>query len=141
MAVSWPCVFCLLLFAFCLVNFSAVILAGGKSARMGRDKAFVEIGGQTLLARQLALARAAGAREVFISGRADVDYSAFDYRVLLDDFPAAGPLAGIECALAASTLPLLLVLQRIRQHGCHRHGNGSQYLSPRRQCLLALKQQ
>lgn len=92
------------------MNFSAVILAGGKSSRMGCDKAFLEIGGQTLLARQIQLVRAAGAAEVFISGRAGVDYPAFGGRVLTDHFPDAGPLAGIESALDAMAAPLLLVL-------------------------------
>jgi molybdenum cofactor guanylyltransferase len=91
-------------------EFSAVILAGGKSSRMGRDKAFIEIGGQTLLARQIALAREVGAGEVFISGREGVDYSALGCRVLMDRFPDAGPLAGIERALDVCTTPLLLVL-------------------------------
>jgi molybdopterin-guanine dinucleotide biosynthesis protein A len=92
------------------MNFTAVILAGGNSSRMGRDKAFLEIGGQTLLARQLGLARAVGAAEVFISGRADTDYTRFGCRVLLDNFSNAGPLAGIASALAIATTPLLLVL-------------------------------
>ncbi len=92
------------------MNFSAVILAGGKSSRMGRDKAWLEVNGQPLLARQLGLARELGAAEVFISGRADVDYDAFGCRVLLDKFAGAGPLAGIERALNAATLPLVLVL-------------------------------
>lgn len=92
------------------MNFSAVILAAGKSSRMGRDKAWLEIGGQTLLTRQIELARAAGANNVFISGRADADYSSFAGRVLQDRFPNAGPLAGIECALDATTASLLLVL-------------------------------
>ncbi len=92
------------------MNFSAVILAGGKSSRMGRDKAWLEVGGQPLLARQIQLARELGAREIFISGRADADYAAFGYPVLRDKFAGAGPLAGIERALDAAALPLLLVL-------------------------------
>ena len=92
------------------MNFSAVILAGGKSSRMGCDKALMEIGGQTLLARQIQLVSEAGADEVFISGRADADYSAFGCPVLKDKFPDAGPLAGIERALDAATSPLLLVV-------------------------------
>ena len=92
------------------MNFSAVILAGGKSSRMGCDKAFLEISGQTLLARQIQTARAAGATEIFISGHADADYSAFGCGVLKDNFPDGGPLAGIEVALVAATNPLLLVL-------------------------------
>jgi len=92
------------------MNFSAVILAGGQSRRMGRDKAFLEIGGKSLLTRQLETVRAAGAAEVFISGRIDADYAAFGCRVLPDQFTEAGPLAGVEAALAAATNPLLLVL-------------------------------
>ena len=92
------------------MRFSAVILAGGKSTRMGRDKAFLEVGGQTLLSRQIATAHAVGTAEIFISGRADTDYSAFVPRVLHDEFFEAGPLAGIHVALAAAQNPLLLVL-------------------------------
>ncbi|MBW8865277.1 MAG: molybdenum cofactor guanylyltransferase [Verrucomicrobia bacterium] len=92
------------------MNFSAVILAGGKSERMGRDKSFVELDGQTLLARQIRLVRSAGATEVFISGRTGVDYSAYGCRVLEDRFQDAGPLAGIQSAMEAMTTSLLLVL-------------------------------
>ena len=92
------------------MHFSAVILAGGNSSRMGRDKAWLEVGGQTLLARQLQLARQLGAAEIFISGRADTDYSRFGCPVLRDTFAQAGPLAGVERALAAATTPMLLVL-------------------------------
>lgn len=92
------------------MSFSAVILAGGKSSRMGRDKAFLDAGGQTLLARQIAVARAAGAEEIFISGRGDTDYAAFPGRVLHDRLPDAGPLGGVEAALTRAAHPLLLVL-------------------------------
>lgn len=92
------------------MNFSAVILAGGWSSRMGRDKAALELAGETLLARQLKLVQAAGAAEVFISGRAGQDYTQFGCPVLTDNFPHAGPLAGIESALQKCRNPLLLVL-------------------------------
>ncbi|MDR3459878.1 MAG: molybdenum cofactor guanylyltransferase [Verrucomicrobiae bacterium] len=92
------------------MNFSAVILAGGKSSRMGSDKAFMEVDGQTLLARQIQVVRAAGAAKVFISGRTGADYSAYGLRVLEDKFADAGPLAGIHSALEATISPLLLVL-------------------------------
>jgi molybdopterin-guanine dinucleotide biosynthesis protein A len=92
------------------MKFSAVILAGGKSTRMGRDKAMLEVGGRPLLARQIELARDTGAREVLVSGRTGMNYDAFGCRVLHDHHPDAGPLAGIEAALAAAADPLLLVL-------------------------------
>jgi molybdopterin-guanine dinucleotide biosynthesis protein A len=77
---------------------------------MGCDKALMEIGGQSLLARQLQCIREIGVAEILISGRAGVDYSTFGCRVLMDKFPDAGPLAGIERALNAASSPLLLVL-------------------------------
>lgn len=92
------------------MNFSAVILAGGKSSRMGCDKAFVELEGQTLLARQIQRVRNAGAAEVFISGRDGVDYSACGALVVKDQFNDAGPLAGIQSALLATLSSWLLVL-------------------------------
>ena len=92
------------------MNHGAVILAGGPSLRMGRDKALLEVGDQPLLARQINLAWATRATEVFISGRAGVDYSHFNCPVLLDLLLGAGPLAGIERALAALTNARLLVL-------------------------------
>ena len=79
-------------------------------AHGSRQGAFLEIGGQTLLARQIQLAHELGAAEIFISGRAETNYSEFNRRVLQDKFPDAGPLAGIERALDAAKLPLLLVL-------------------------------
>ena len=91
-------------------NFSAVILAGGQSRRMGRDKAWLSLAGQSLLARQLELVRQLAPAEVFISGRADTNYCALGCRVLTDRFPDAGPLAGVERALEATAAPLLLVL-------------------------------
>ncbi len=92
------------------MNFSAVILAGGKSKRMGRDKAWLEVGGKPLIGRQIEFARELGAKEIFISGRAGTDYTALNCPVLMDHFEDAGPLAGIERALQAISTPLLLVL-------------------------------
>jgi molybdopterin-guanine dinucleotide biosynthesis protein A len=92
------------------VNLSAVILAGGESRRMGRDKAFLSILGQTLIERMIARAREAGAEEVFISGRAGRVYPDLGIPVLYDREPGLGPLAGIERALDATTTHFLLVL-------------------------------
>lgn len=92
------------------MKFSAVILAGGKSSRMGRDKAFLEVDGRPILARQIQLVRDVGADEVFISGRGNTNYAPFNCPVLRDRFTDTGPLAGIEAALNATSSPLLLVL-------------------------------
>lgn len=95
---------------FKVVKFSAVILAGGDSRRMGRDKAWIAVDGRSLLARQLELVTAAGAREVFISGRPEADYSSFGCPVLLDERRGGGPLGGIERALAAASHSMVLVI-------------------------------
>lgn len=89
---------------------SAVILAGGESRRMGRDKAWVEFGGKPLV--QLAVEKAGqlGIREIFISGRAGEDYSALKRPVLFDLEPGFGPMGGIERGLYECATPLLLVL-------------------------------
>ena len=77
---------------------------------MGRDKALLDVGGKTLLARQIELVRELGAAEVFISARADANYSQFGGHVLHDDLLNAGPLAGIARAMSVARAPLLLVL-------------------------------
>ena len=92
------------------MKLSAVILAGGESRRMGRDKAWVEIEGRTLLGLAVEKARELGCAEVFVSGRAGEDYSALECPVLLDLEPGFGPVAGIERGLHECTSPLLLVL-------------------------------
>jgi len=92
------------------MNLSAVILAGGKSSRMGRDKARLEMDGRPMLARQIQLARETGAAKVFVSGHAERDYLEFGCPVLFDRLSDAGPLAGIERALTEISSSWLLVL-------------------------------
>lgn len=92
------------------MEFSAVILAGGESKRMGRDKAWVEFDGKPLVKIAVAKVRQLGIKDVFISGRAGEDYSALKCPVLLDREPGWGPLGGIERGLDACPTPLLLVL-------------------------------
>jgi molybdopterin-guanine dinucleotide biosynthesis protein A len=92
------------------MNLSAVILAGGQSSRMGRDKAWVEFEGRPLISRALDAVRSSGITDVLISGRAGTDYSILGCPVLLDRESGFGPLAGIERALDTTEAPLLLVL-------------------------------
>ena len=92
------------------VSFSAVVLAGGRSLRMGRDKAFLRVGNELLIERQLRCLRETGARELLISGRAGIDYSCFGATVVRDRQPGAGPLTGVVAALNASSSETVLVL-------------------------------
>ena len=90
--------------------FTAVLLAGGKSTRMGRDKAGVLIHGQPLWQRQLTTLRAVHPHELFISGKPDGPYAGAGVEILADNFPGLGPLAGLEAALRRARHPLVLVL-------------------------------
>jgi len=83
------------------------VLAGGKSSRMGANKAFVDFQGQTLLARALSTLSAV-CECVTIVGDADT-FSSFG-PVVADLFPGCGPLGGIHAALANSSAELNLML-------------------------------
>ena len=83
------------------------ILAGGKSTRMGTDKAFVEYEGRTLLVRALDLAHSITS-EVRIVGNKD-KFAAFA-AVVEDVFRDCGPLGGIHAALRAAPTDLNLML-------------------------------
>lgn len=79
----------------------AVILAGGRSSRMGRDKAFVTLAGTPLI--EHALTRLAPQVErVVINSNADpAQFARYKVPVVADALPGiAGPLAGIYTALA-----------------------------------------
>jgi molybdenum cofactor guanylyltransferase len=89
------------------LDLTAFIVAGGKSTRMGRDKAFLEIGGRTLLARALDLAGSVAA-DVRIAGDAS-KFAAFA-PVIEDIYRDSGPLGGIHAALASSNTELNLML-------------------------------
>lgn len=88
-------------------DLTAFILAGGKSTRMGSDKAFVMLDGRTLLARALELARSVTG-EVRIVGD-PAKFSKFA-AVVEDIFPNCGALAGIHAALLSSPTELNLIL-------------------------------
>ena len=92
------------------MDVAAVILAGGESRRMGRDKAWITLDGVPLLPLAVAKVRALGVEEIMISGRAGEDYSALRCPVLFDLAPGFGQLGGIERALHQCASPLLLVL-------------------------------
>jgi len=86
---------------------TAFILAGGKSARMGADKAFVKYDGRTLLARALDLVHSITPR-VFVVGNRE-KFAPFA-PVVEDIFRECGPLGGIHAALKTSPTELNLML-------------------------------
>ena len=86
---------------------AAFILAGGKSTRMGTDKAFVTFDGRTLLSRALE-----AARSVTCNVRIVGDPGKFTpfAPVVEDIFRECGPLGGIHAALRGSEFDLNLML-------------------------------
>jgi molybdopterin-guanine dinucleotide biosynthesis protein A len=88
---------------------AAAILAGGRGKRLGGvDKGLVLIGGEPIVARQLR-ALAPLCEERLIVAAHPERYQDFDVRQVVDLHPGAGPLAGLEAALAASPTEQLLV--------------------------------
>ncbi|MEM6820206.1 MAG: molybdenum cofactor guanylyltransferase [Pseudomonadota bacterium] len=78
----------------------ALVLAGGRSRRMGEDKASITVGGETLLDLTVALAKEV-ADEVWVSVSADqtADSVRARHPQLVDSRPGEGPLGGILTAL------------------------------------------
>src|ERR1700744_1188488 len=76
---------------------NAFVLAGGKSTRMGRDKALLDSDGRPLLVHALDLLRSLGLEPRICASRSDLSGFA---PVVADIFPDAGPLGGIEAALS-----------------------------------------
>ena len=86
---------------------SAFVLAGGRSSRMGTDKAFVEFQGRTLLKRALDLVTDI-TPNVYVLGSRE-RFSAFG-DVVEDEIPDHGPLGGVHAALRASSSDRNLIL-------------------------------
>ena len=86
---------------------TAFILAGGKSLRMGSDKAFTQLNGCTLLQRALDAAGQITQNVTIVGLRAK--FSAFG-PVVEDVYPNRGPLAAIHAALQSSATDLNLLL-------------------------------
>lgn len=68
---------------------AGVILAGGASSRMGRDKSTLRLNGKTLLRHIQDLFTAAGVGTIYISGPAQIG----------DEIPGSGPLGGVHALL------------------------------------------
>ena len=87
---------------------SGIILAGGLSRRMGRNKSELCINGKTLLQIQADKLFALGIEDVMLSG---ADCPALPgARVVPDEYTGRGPLGGIHACLRAAENPACLVL-------------------------------
>lgn len=109
---------------------SGVVLAGGASRRMGRDKARLELGGRSLLQRQVDKLRALGVGDIMVSGAGCA--APPGVRVIADERPGNGPLGGLHACLRAARcdaclvvsvdMPLLPAGALARLQQCHRGG-------------------
>ena len=87
----------------------AVVLAGGRSQRMGRDKALLPFAGQPLIAH-IVTQMATLCEDVLIGSNEAERFSFLARPVIADRRPGEGPLMGLVSCLAASTHELNVVL-------------------------------
>ena len=75
---------------------SAIVLAGGRSSRMGTDKARLRVGEKTLLELMVEKAQRLGIIDVVVSGCSECPAGS---RYAPDLIPGRGPLSGIHAGL------------------------------------------
>ena len=90
------------------MNLTTIILCGGQSSRMGRDKATLSAGTETFLERATRIGREL-ADDVIVVSRASQPVPA-GVRVVHDPVENLGPLAAIAAGLAASHTDLNAVI-------------------------------
>lgn len=91
-------------------RWSAAVLAGGRSRRMGRDKAFVVVDGRTMVERVVDAAAAAGAERVGCVGGDVARLRGLGLEAVPDRAPGTGPLGGVCTALDVAHTELVVVL-------------------------------
>ena len=80
---------------------SGIILAGGRSSRMGRDKTLLSINNETLIERTLK--KLAGVvDEIIIASNHTKKYNFSGVAEVPDHYPGLGPLAGLHAGLVAA---------------------------------------
>jgi molybdopterin-guanine dinucleotide biosynthesis protein A len=92
------------------MTFTAMLLAGGQSRRMGVDKATLTISGEALWRRQLQILGTLQPVALWISARATPPWCPAEVEVILDASPSRGPLSGLVAGLARLQTSHLLVL-------------------------------
>ena len=88
---------------------TGVLLAGGKSRRMGEDKRHLVVGEQTLLERGLAVLQSVFC-EVLVVIAQDSPPLSIDARVVRDLVPDCGSLGGLYTGLTQATTPYIFVV-------------------------------
>lgn len=89
-------------------GWAGVVLAGGQSSRMGRDKALLPFQGKPLIAHAIEILRP-HVDELLVIGDPG-KYGGFGPLALADDAPGLGPLGGILTALRYAWHDRLIIL-------------------------------
>ncbi len=92
-----------------LGRLAGVVLAGGRSRRMGTDKASLWLGGTTLLARVLQRVQLC-CHPVLVVASPEAPRGDLGAPVVVDRWPGMGPLAGLEAGLRACPVPYAAVV-------------------------------
>ncbi len=94
---------------FNIDNFTGVILAGGQSRRMGRNKAMLKIGNYTIVERVLAALKEVTDTQLLVTNSPE-EYTFLNIPLKSDILPQKGALGGLYTGLAASETPYCLVV-------------------------------
>ncbi|MFQ5924904.1 MAG: molybdenum cofactor guanylyltransferase [Dehalococcoidia bacterium] len=82
---------------------TTIVLAGGKSLRLGRDKALEEIGGQTIVERVIARLSPLGTEIILVTAESNMSLLPdLGLKTVVDVYPGRGALGGIYSGLKAS---------------------------------------
>lgn len=90
------------------MDVTGIILAGGKSSRMGTDKGLQKLCGKPLISYSIQLL-SEFCSTIIISTSSDA-YQSFGYKTVADEIPGIGPMGGIYSALKQSETEENLVL-------------------------------
>jgi len=99
-------------------SFSAAILAGGQSSRMGRNKALLQLEGKSLISRTVEMV-ASVVESIRIITNTPGEYAFLNIPMVSDEIRGLGPIGGIytalrhcdsrQCLIVACDLPFLTV--------------------------------
>lgn len=92
-----------------LNSMDGFVLAGGKSSRMGRNKALLDVGGKPIIQRVTEALTQAADRVAVISN-APEDYAFLGVPIVEDRVAGIGPLGGLHAALIAARSEVCLVV-------------------------------
>lgn len=91
-----------------MTTLTGLVLAGGRSRRMGVDKATLSLAGVPLVERVVAALREISEEVLVASG--DGERLPGEWRQVSDALPGAGPVGGLLAGLAVARTPLLAVV-------------------------------